>query len=548
MSSLSVNDFRKLLRDEVPRAAKDAGFDPSQEGWGFQAWVRELLMKGDMGLEELDDCPYTSDGGVDLFLADQTRKFSVVVSCKYQGDGKDIKREQLEELLSAHRRLGDKKWIGSLKPIAQAYLSSYREMVRSGYDFKFIFVSSGKASNELHELVQAANRDFRNRELPIEAELWDFTRLKDEWDRAEKLVRDLPDSLTLKLQEGKWVELNFDRPTILGAIKGNELRNHFLSKKDSLFAYNIRTFMGLRGLNSSIRASADDRPSDFFFFNNGVTAICTDYTITGNEISVDGFQIINGAQTVGALSKADPNDDLYVQFRLIKSDNTKSDTGINREIIQFNNTQNPVRLSDFKSNDPIQTWLESQFKGYGWKSKSRVYSAKRGGVARGAIGLEELSKLICAYTHNPTEILSSPKALWTSAEDESYGIYEKLFGSDGALVNAWTDERFRELTFIVESMDCLLELIQIEADSNKRFFKRLRYHALGLLGVLIRGKPQDRVLSDKISSNLVSEHWPKIKQVLGDQYYTHVEEGGSTFFAFVRNPAIWEGMVKRALL
>lgn len=548
MSSLSVNEFRKLLRDRCPQVAADLGFELNQEGFGFQGWVRELLIKSDMGLEELDDCPYSGDGGVDLLLADQTRKFGVVVSCKYQGEGKDVKREQLEELLSAHTRLMDKKWLDTLKPNAQSYLASYRDMYKSGYDFKYLFVSSGKASNELQELVRAHNRDYREREMPIEAELWDFSRLKDEYDRSEKLVRELPESLTLKLQAGKWVELNFDRPTILGAIKGNELRNHFLSKKDSLFAYNIRTFMGLRGLNKSIQATADQRPSDFFFFNNGVTAICTDYTVTDNEISVDGFQIINGAQTVGAISKADASDELYVQFRLIKSQSTKSDAGINRDIIQFNNTQNPVRLSDFKSNDPIQAWLESQFKSYNWKSKKRGYSAKRGSVARGALGLEELSKLLCAYKYTPTEILSNPKALWTSLEDESYGLYEKLFGIDGESVHSWTEERFKELTFIVESTECLAELLQAEAKQGKKFFKRLRYHALGLLGLLVQNSTQVRVVSDKHALDLVNEHWPKIKQVLGDQYFNHVEERGSTFFAFVRNPAAWEGMKKRVLL
>lgn len=546
-SGLSVNDFRKLLRKQMAECARKELFDETNEGFGFQAWVRDLLLDSDRGLEEVDVTPFTGDGGIDIFLVDETRKYAVLVSCKFQGEGKPLKRDEIGELFSAHARLMDKAWIRTLREATQDYLGSYADRFKDGYQFKYLFVSAGKQQEEIEALVEATNRDFSDQDLPITAEIWDFHKLKDEWDKKEKLERQTPDELILHFQSDKWMEIQFNRPTILGAIKGNELRNLYRTHKHALFSYNIRTFLGSRGLNDNIVRTAEDSASDFFFFNNGVTAICTEYSVHGNSIKVKGFQIINGAQTVGSLAKAPMNEDLFVQFRLIQSDNVKTEAGINKEIIKWNNTQNPVRLSDFRSNDAIQPWLERQFKEHRWKTKNRAYSPKRGNVARGAIGFEDLCKILCAYKYTPTEVLSSPKALWTMKDEESYGLYEVLFGADGRQIDTWPEERFLELTFAVASMDYLIEKIgdEIKASGNTdRYLKRLRYHALGLLSVCVAREGLTN-LTDKKSVDIVEKNWANIKRVMADMYFNHVDEQGMTLFAFVRSTAVWDGMQKR---
>ncbi|HVY28187.1 MAG TPA: AIPR family protein [Polyangiaceae bacterium] len=97
---------------------------------------------------------------------------------------------------------------------------------------------------------------------------------------------------------------------------------------------------------------------------------------TGDASSVDeksgqvvaqGFQIINGAQTLGTLARSDPKGDLEVLFRLTKGLDVKSEKGFNRDIIQFNNTQNVIKVSDFRANDPIQARLAAEFERYASK-------------------------------------------------------------------------------------------------------------------------------------------------------------------------------------
>ena len=103
-----------------------------------------------------------------------------------------------------------------------------------------------------------------------------------------------------------------------------------------------------------------DRPTEFFYFNNGISAICTEYELEENVLTAYDFQIINGAQTVGSLARSDQNSDIEVLFRLTKAEDVKTEKGINRDIIRYNNSQNIIKASDFRANDDIHIWLSQK--------------------------------------------------------------------------------------------------------------------------------------------------------------------------------------------
>ena len=115
------------------------------------------------------------------------------------------------------------------------------------------------------------------------------------------------------------------------------------------------------------------------------------------------LQIINGAQTVGTLAKTKPHDDVCVLFRLTRTGDVNIEKSINRNIIEYNNTQNLIKLSDFRSNDRVQLWLEMKFK----ETRNLEvlpaisYLRKRGqraGAHKG-VTLEEFAKVRYAYKY-----------------------------------------------------------------------------------------------------------------------------------------------------
>ena len=75
-------------------------------------------------------------------------------------------------------------------------------------------------------------------------------------------------------------------------------------------------------------------------------------------------QIVNGAQTLGALKRAGPDKvaDALVLVKLTAVKHAQRETGIAATLIKTNNTQNTLRIPDFRSNDKIQLWLETKFK------------------------------------------------------------------------------------------------------------------------------------------------------------------------------------------
>jgi hypothetical protein len=52
---------------------------------------------------------------------------------------------------------------------------------------------------------------------------------------------------------------------MIAVVKANSLVNLYRKEREKLFAYNIRSFLGRKGLNKDIIDTAEDRPDDFFF-------------------------------------------------------------------------------------------------------------------------------------------------------------------------------------------------------------------------------------------------------------------------------------------
>ena len=157
------------------------------------------------------------------------------------------------------------------------------------------------------------------------------------------------------------------------------------------------------------------------------------------------------------------------------------------DVVRFNNMQNVVRAADFRSNDPIQVWLDRKFselKAIGaipgiTYFRKRISKRARRNTER--LTLEELAKIRYAWLHDPTRCVADPKSLWTNEEDG--GVYEKAFGIDGNLLNAWTDGQFNQtLTAIVFywTIEAAIDRIR-KKNKAYQFLRRLRYFALALV-------------------------------------------------------------------
>lgn len=215
------------------------------------------------------------------------------------------------------------------------------------------------------------------------------------------LQRMKPVDDTLRFQGRAIVEdMNFSRVCI-GRIPVTELANLMKIHGEKLLERNIRRYLGLHGnrVNEGIRSTLESpNPANFYFFNNGLTLVCNDFSYNAlqsgdYQVRVENLQIVNGGQTCMTIfktieamkeaGKALPLD-ASVLVRLYKLPKDNEDLVL--QITHATNSQNPVDLKDLRSNDEVQQRLENsvQALGYNYRRKRTDGAPKPTDITSGA--------------------------------------------------------------------------------------------------------------------------------------------------------------------
>ncbi|OEZ54102.1 AIPR protein [Janthinobacterium sp. HH103] len=150
---------------------------------------------------------------------------------------------------------------------------------------------------------------------------------------------------------------------IIGSVAASELARWYAKYPNQLFEGNVRLFIGQRkgGINEKIIETAVNRPGEFWALNNGITIVADSIEeITKKKFTLRHFSIVNGCQTTVSLAKAigisTTAEKAQVLVRVVGAKKT-----ILTDIVRYNNTQNPVKLSAVRLLDPIQEGLRNSF-------------------------------------------------------------------------------------------------------------------------------------------------------------------------------------------
>ncbi|SUG82046.1 Abortive phage infection protein AIPR [Salmonella enterica subsp. enterica] len=230
--------------------------------------------------------------------------------------------------------------------------------------------SSANVVQELITVQQTAttilNHDFEDAKVQVHAMEVGAEKLT-EW-YSESLSPILVDEIfNIKVSDGGYEIKGSNWNSFCTTIQGRDLARAYRKHKLKIFSANVRDYLGSRSsdsnINNGIRTSAENSASDFWAFNNGVTVLVHEYKFdeAAKNLEVKGMSIVNGAQTTGALGTLQrlPSESVKVQARFIKVNDADAD--LIQNIIQYNNSQNKVEASDFRSTDKIQKRLKSEF-------------------------------------------------------------------------------------------------------------------------------------------------------------------------------------------
>lgn len=271
-----------------------------------------------------------------------------------------------------------------------------------------------------------------------------------EYYTAAEIVRDLlaeqayqPVHTDIGLQ--KHAKVENPRTTYYGIARLADLVALHKDKGKALYERNIRYFLGSSksDVNKAIKTTLRDAPADFFYLNNGVTAVCDliEPKATKNgtkKFKVRGLSIINGAQTVASAAEfvaqhpGSNIDDARVMLTLIKA---PADGPFGKRVTKARNHQNPVQTANFASLDENQERLRQEIAHLGFDYHYRPEASASGSKA---ISLDEALRALASQQDDPRYAVwlkSEPARLADPESAEYQGLFQAAL-TGVALVNA----------------------------------------------------------------------------------------------------------------
>lgn len=143
----------------------------------------------------------------------------------------------------------------------------------------------------------------------------------------------------------------------------NDYYNFVIDEKKKLKRYfldsNVRAYMGINRVNEDIyNTLKNNKTTDFWFLNNGITILSTKVTIVGKQINVENVQIINGLQTTETIynyfNKNEEIDNRNILIKIIVSEEKE----LRDNIIKASNNQTVIEVAALHATDKIQRDIE----------------------------------------------------------------------------------------------------------------------------------------------------------------------------------------------
>ena len=321
---------------------------------------------------------------------------------------------------------------------------------------KFIFFTLADGNEDINESLKNFNTKYSPN---ISLEVIDIQRIRRDFIefRYKEIQTNNPLEYNYNSEETE-IEIEIEREknqrdvfefvgrekAFIFTLRPKVIFDLFQKYRFSLFFKNVRNPLHHSNYNEKIVKTLLEKPTSFWFFNNGVTAITKvmpDIGLHAKKLTIGGLQIINGAQTVYSvyyaylnashLERQAMDSDARISFRLVKS----SDLDFNLEITRYTNMQNPMEDRDFWANDEVQLRLQNE------SFKTNLWYEKRRDEFRGVENLKEKGiniypnkniseAYLLFYLQLPFPILGKRNKVFVSRKDDKEGLYEVIFNQN----------------------------------------------------------------------------------------------------------------------
>lgn len=339
----------------------------SNEGQRFVAWYlrRVLLRSLEETRQEVTDG--ANDKQIDAVVVDDESRKVTVVQGKFIGT-EFVDAEPLREVLSAWLRLHD---LDTLQRDANERLRERLEAIRRAiddeYEFEFELLTTGKLTEAAAADLEAFSLQMsRVEEFPASLELVNQDVLRTRLAEAE--ARELPAiNHQFSLTKGKYLRMD---------VRGTRSIVAVLPLKDCLsipgisdgrlFRKNVRQSLGQSNkVNKGLRQTLEgERIHDFFFYHNGITALCKSFTLDERSgvLAVEDLSVVNGCQSLTTMKSCSQairshGHEASILFRFYEI----PQRDLADRISIYTNSQSAVKARDLRSNDRAMIALKKAY-------------------------------------------------------------------------------------------------------------------------------------------------------------------------------------------
>lgn len=451
------------------------------------------------------------DNGIDAIYIDKREKVMYILQSKWRQDSKgSIKTEEVMKFTRGFRDLVNARYNRFNSKLKNQTQNIEESLNDAGTRFEIILVYSGQTyladepKRELEDLLSEMND-------PVNIVNMRILNQSSIYNIIAQGAAGYPINLDVCLFE--WGQTKDPYQSYYGQVSAREVADWWIQHSDRLFSSNIRFFLKDSDVNEGIFNTLKNDPERLWYYNNGITALCSSIAkkpLGGSGRDTGIFEcrdvkIVNGAQTVGSIARAYQNyaeqvEKAKVPIRFISLENCPEEFAI--EITRFNNTQNRIDRREFVALDPEQERIKSELQ---LEGITYVYKSGESISPEKGFDLNEAT-ISRACKHNEVALAVRAKdkisSLWDNIEKFPY---KTLFNASVNGSDIW------KLVQIMRVVDKKLSEEQKQRDGRDRLFA---VHSNRLILHFVYKSLPDTFFSS--SSNLTASESKEIEDITSE--------------------------------
>ncbi|MGN1239779.1 MAG: AIPR family protein [Paludibacteraceae bacterium] len=401
-----MTDIIEKIKSEIAQDYYKQNFP--NDGQRFVAWyLRNIYL-----LDQLQAKDAVTDGANDkqidaVYIDEEEQKIHIIQGKYYTGNV--VNAEPIREVISAWSQFDH---LDTLQENANEKLKKKICEIATALEddtycvcFELITTSIfSEVANKDIEAFQSKLAEADDDNYNAQFEVVDKQGIEDRYNLVLEQTNPALNH-TITLEQGKYLMTDLSNTKVLvAAVPLRECIKMPGIKDGTLFQKNVRQSLGINNtVNKKIKRTLNDpaKCRDFFFFHNGITAICNKLEDIGDgQFKFYGLSVVNGCQSLNTIISCSETvkkrDDAYVLIRFyqIPQRDRADSISINT------NTQSAVKARDLRSNNKQVLKLK---KAYEQKYSTGFFATKRGEVIpadkdkKYAVELSQLGKQAMAW-------------------------------------------------------------------------------------------------------------------------------------------------------